>query len=444
MSGPSDRKRTQWLQRCIVVMALIAATASGVLLRDHDGGWEGAEGSRSFLSALCRDRSLPGANCAEVVGSRWGSFDVIVGEKRLVVPTSLLGMAFFLFLAVWFLLVNPYADGGLGLQWLTGFLLIGGALGSLALLLIMFTTTANWCPLCALAHACNGVIVLCAYGCHRLSHRIDANKSAASLDWASLAASLRRRLVWTAAAMGMALPVVCWAYYQAEAASRTQWRKHLDCRQALAAVQEDSDLLMHEYLSQPVHEIPLRDPPVGSVEGWHDSHVHVLIFTDYTCSACKCFEEQRAAFIDAALGPEAMVDIRHFPRLREGGAEALRGVTPESLVAESLRRALGPIAFQQLQKELYRGSVSTEFALEVSGGSATRDTMQQYRDDIQTRRAVEADIQLGLSLGVDATPTVFLDGRRVPELCLTSPAFWNAVAARNAKPLLPGERQARP
>ena len=45
----------------------------------------------------------------------------------------------------------------------------------------------------------------------------------------------------------------------------------------------------------------------------------------------------------------------------------------------------------------------------------------------QVRRIVKADIALATELGVTGTPTMFLNGRRVTELC-DGPVFWRTIA----------------
>jgi predicted DsbA family dithiol-disulfide isomerase len=48
-------------------------------------------------------------------------------------------------------------------------------------------------------------------------------------------------------------------------------------------------------------------------------------------------------------------------------------------------------------------------------------------DSRAVRKVVDDDVALARRLGVTGTPTMFLDGRRVNELCQT-PLFWEAVA----------------
>ena len=44
------------------------------------------------------------------------------------------------------------------------------------------------------------------------------------------------------------------------------------------------------------------------------------------------------------------------------------------------------------------------------------------------RQTVAADIRLAEALDVTGTPTVFLNGRRVPQICLRNPVFWEAIS----------------
>jgi hypothetical protein len=40
---------------------------------------------------------------------------------------------------------------------------------------------------------------------------------------------------------------------------------------------------------------------------------------------------------------------------------------------------------------------------------------------------VASDVALARGLGVTTTPALFLDGRRVPELCVNSDVFWTTI-----------------
>jgi protein-disulfide isomerase len=48
---------------------------------------------------------------------------------------------------------------------------------------------------------------------------------------------------------------------------------------------------------------------------------------------------------------------------------------------------------------------------------------------LSVRQSVARDVALAAELGVRGTPTVFVNGRRVPRFCLHSPVFWEALSA---------------
>ena len=90
-----------WLTTSVVTLALVGALVSGTLLAQHDGGWNvGENEGTAFLAHLCTSRVLASVSCAEVVGSRWGSFDFHVGARRFLVPLSFVGFSYFLSLAI--------------------------------------------------------------------------------------------------------------------------------------------------------------------------------------------------------------------------------------------------------------------------------------------------------------------------------------------------------
>ena len=61
-------------------------------------------------------------------------------------------------------------------------------------------------------------------------------------------------------------------------------------------------------------------------------------------------------------------------------------------------------------------------------GSILSSSSARMEDPV-VRQAVFGDIALARQLGVDGTPTMFLDGHHIPAVCQTA-AFWQAVAQR--------------
>ena len=90
----------------IVLLACAGAYVSGTLLRGHDGGWDIESGGTNYLLRLCDYDRLESADCASVIGSEWGSFDVYLGSRRILVPTSLVGLVHFVAVAIWFAMLG--------------------------------------------------------------------------------------------------------------------------------------------------------------------------------------------------------------------------------------------------------------------------------------------------------------------------------------------------
>ena len=74
------------------------------------------------------------------------------------------------------------------------------------------------------------------------------------------------------------------------------------------------------------------------------------------------------------------------------------------------------------RKKLHR-SLYEELAVEIG---LDRSTFLAELNGEAVRDIVAADIALSRKLGVKGTPTMFLNGRRIPEL-LQGPVFWKAV-----------------
>lgn len=53
------------------------------------------------------------------------------------------------------------------------------------------------------------------------------------------------------------------------------------------------------------------------------------------------------------------------------------------------------------------------------------------------RQQAEWNMDLAAGLGVSSLPAVFLDGRQVPDLCITSHVFWSAIAEALAEGPVP-------
>jgi predicted DsbA family dithiol-disulfide isomerase len=119
-----------------------------------------------------------------------------------------------------------------------------------------------------------------------------------------------------------------------------------------------------------------------------------------------------------------VVRIRHFPAPRAGSQAAARAT-------EAARVLGGEAAFDAARTAIVAegwdafaddGARVLAERLGLDPGSFAR---AMHGDEVDA--IVRADVALGESLDISATPTLFLDGRRVDEI-IDGPVFWQAAA----------------
>jgi len=306
----------------IVCLSLAGAWVSGTLLTKHDGGWATERQGTGLLLSLCESQILPSVSCTGVVDSRWGSFDAYIGSRRIYVPTSLIGLAYFVSLAIWFGMVGSLLVAARWLWIFTLLVVSCGLIGSIFFMLLMALTLSEWCPPCVIAHLFNAVIFMGTIWLWRSAHRVSADESTSDVTDLITPARVRWRLAGWAMVVSGAAASGLWFYFDAATEVRRQWRKLHGLNQVIAEMQNDRGFVLREYFAQPVVEIPHRsDGNRAALSSLSDSAPRLLIFTDYDSSKCACFEFQRHSLIESAFCGDLEVDYRHLPgRRAESGA----------------------------------------------------------------------------------------------------------------------------
>jgi len=426
----------------VIVLALAGAWVSGTLLKEHDGGWRAGQRGTSYLLQLCESQALPSATCTDVIGSRWGSVDFFIGSRRILIPASLVGMVYFVCVAIWFTMTVRVETPALCLWWCTWALVSCGLTGSVFFMGLMAFALAEWCPLCVLVHALNAGIFVCTMLLWRRAHSEEETRLSPSQEDSLGILRLRRRLALSAAATAGLASVGLWLYFDSATEVRRQWRKLAGVRRMLSRMQYDRGFVLREYFAQPVLDVPLRD--AGDVQPLGDSlhsEAQLVVFTDYDCNPCACFDGWRALLVEAAFEGYLHVETRYLPL--ESEQQSPR--TDSGVDARNLDRVLPSHAAQaaRLQDDKQAFFRMHELLFEHRRDHPRRDYVELARSagldvgrfaaDLHSsmvRQAVDQDVELAQRLGVSTVPTVFLNGRRVPDVCLESPVFWQSVAAR--------------
>ena len=426
----------------ILAFALIGVWVTGTLLIDSAGGWRTEREGNAHLLRLCESRSLPGVSCAGVVGSRWGSFDVYVGSRRVLVPTSLIGLVYFVSVVLWFGMLGRIPADARWLWLLTMSAVTCGLAGSVVFTALMALALSQWCPLCVIAHVLNGGIFLGTAWLWLAARRAAAHPAQSGSYPVRIRQPIGRLAAWAMLGAGVAAAGL-WFYFDAMTEVRRQWRKAAGLNQALATLRNDQGLVMREYLAQPVVDIPgYRDSDGESGLSGARSDPELIIFMDYDCKASACFEKQRPALIDCAFGGDIHISYRHLPTRHvgvDGNGDSRAGqpvpaaahVSWASLAAEAARLQGGERSFAAMHRLLFEyrsdpGGRDYTTLARLAGLDVERFLADLSSDE--ALRRVRGDVALAANLGVTGAPTVFLSGRRVPDLCAGSRVFWNAVA----------------
>jgi protein-disulfide isomerase len=147
------------------------------------------------------------------------------------------------------------------------------------------------------------------------------------------------------------------------------------------------------------------------VRGARGAKVKVVEFADFECPYCSRAAESMKE-IEKRYGDKIEVSYRHFP---------LRSMHPNAQRASEVAVCAGEQGkFWEMHDELYGAQQDLEAAVGAGlGAHAQKLQLDETKltECLSSGRAaqiVEADFQLGNELGVEGTPSVFVNGRQVP------------------------------
>ena len=160
---------------------------------------------------------------------------------------------------------------------------------------------------------------------------------------------------------------------------------------------------------------PGANPP--QAKGSESAPVTIEEFGDYQCPPCGAVHPELEK-LKADYGDRVRLIFRHYP---------LVSIHPNALAAAHAAEAAGLQGkFWEMHDQLYRGQKSWERASDAPARFATYahnlglDAERFARDMNSTEvdRRVVADHERARSLGVDGTPTFFVNGRKLPPTAL--------------------------
>lgn len=149
------------------------------------------------------------------------------------------------------------------------------------------------------------------------------------------------------------------------------------------------------------------------LDGNLDAKVQLVEYSDFQCPACAFYAPWIKQLRDEFTDEQLVVAYRHFP---------LRAIHANAQISSQVVEAAGlqgkfwlaaDAVFngQKLWSEQILARQTLVKLLQPLGLNLTK--LEQDIDSAVVKKAVEQDLQSGLSSGVDSTPSFFLNGKRI-------------------------------
>ncbi len=418
-------------------LALLGAAVSGLLLFQHHG--EAA--AVSAVNQVCGDGTTSG--CEQVARSRWSS----VGG----IPLAAIGLVFSLVLASAFMLALRAGTEGQAALASLALVLLGAALGvDVVLAGLQALAVKAFCALCVATYVLNAAafaLLLPARKALRgagAALRLPENRVAiAGLVLAALAftlavAGLEVALTARAAMRALTLlgspaaPASSWvppvatpppaASGSGGPADGDRWRTEA---QRLQGILDDpqkldqyfTDKAAREYAQAKVETLDLKDAPVKGASG---APVQVVEFSDFLCPFCRSLAGALHGFVPQA-GDRIQLFYKNYPL-----DQACNPKLQRTAHAGACNLALGAICAQDQGKfwayhdRAFASGAENPKPEDVArlAGEAGLDgaTLGTCLAAPRTRERLTAQIDEARRLGVQATPTVFINGKKLPRI----------------------------
>ena len=411
---------------------------SGQLLKQHAGDFWGSRPVQTpLLGQLCDSAAALGFNCTDAAHGAYSEIhlplpyptrDLTLQIRTVTVPVAFLGLSYFILIGCWVAFIGPSRPYGPRWHRLLLGLAFAGVCFSVFFIVLMATGQAPRCMLCLAVHALNFLLLPLIWKISRPQTRTD-ELSATPEPVPELTArlTLTSREVVSVTAFALILIAILWQYRAEQLEFRAQYRKLMPYREFVQRLQHNPEFLTHEFYAQPRREL-LGDDPT-------DNRPRLTVFTDLQCRSCYCNWHKIQTEIMPLFDGQLILSLRHFPLCVDCNDQLHDNMHPAACraayAAEAVRLQGGPEAVLRMHELLFQNQ--KKLSDTVYRDSAVRLGLDPERllrdmDDPRIRQSVTEDIALAKELGVSATPTLFLNGRLIPNVCRT-PVFWKTMAA---------------
>ncbi|QYK47692.1 MAG: thioredoxin domain-containing protein [Phycisphaeraceae bacterium] len=387
------------LPRLIIgsLLLLVAAGSSAALVLEHFG---------SIGLPGCG----PAGGCGAAARSVFGSI------PPLGLPTSSLGLAYFTAVLVGYIVSR--ANPGPVARWIARL----GVLASLGFIVVSFTEKIL-CPYCIASHAANFAFLLVLETTPRAGARKGAGLVSALATFLVLMGALGLAEANSRSrARDKAEQELRDSTREAIARSQAQPQQTTDpATNAGASPETDPEPIAAAETAQPTSQ-PTPQPTPRAFTGRYRlgpevAPVRIVIFSDYQCPECKGMEKQALDIL--AKYPEVSLSAKHFPfstdcnRYMPAGNNKHPNACRAARATEAAGIAGGNDAFWLMHQWVFSVNgvfTDQELSARVLNLGIDPARFTAAMNDPATSALVSGDVEEGMALGVQYTPTVFING----------------------------------
>lgn len=294
---------------------------------------------------------------------------------------------------------------------MTAALLLAGAaaVGSIALFAMMVTGRSPFCPLCATVHGINLLLLvptkrLTGRSLHRSVQAVGRAIDFVVTGKTTEPMAARWKFVGFITAGLVAVVIYQWVYV--EFTSHTQ----------AAEAPFDPHQVVAQFESSVRRHIPVSktDRALGPFE----APLQMIVFSDFRCPGCRKLARMVPA-LAKQFGDALRIVFKHYPLDSTCNPAAQQKLHPGACKAARAAEA----AAEQGQFWAFHDSVFATPRGDTASMKSIAEKLDLDLERFETQRAkaatrakIQSDIELGTRLGVDGTPSVFINGRRIYDI----------------------------
>lgn len=400
-----------------IILCLIGVYISVLLLQLHNGSMAGS----GFIAKTCEKVG----GCHQVLQSKWAYFppvDKSAGAEdpaneagsliqEYAVPVALLGLAYFAGLLIWFTFVGRstrIVNVGIVITSLLS------CLGSVWFLYLMKTVIGAACPFCLISHAVNFLLLGAILNYFFRSEELSIKPR--ELYGATAVAMVA---VWAAIGFGWRTGALS-SDNEALTKALTSMRGNVETVEMVWRAEEPVEIAIRDNLEN--YSKGQFDPTINALPGFRNT---VVVFADAECPACMRFHKFLFDQVRPYYGGHLRIIWKHNP---------LGEIHPNAWKAARVLEAAriqGKFWVMLDALHEYQGKLDQVDYVQLAVDCGMNP--DEFNRDVRSREVqerIEADAREAERLGLDGTPAVFLNNRRVDGTIRNLPGFWKLQASR--------------